>query len=492
MTAPSQAWFRRPWATVLIAAAAVALVVGAGQLAQPVESTQRPEPAVEPVASADLLCPVTVATRSLVSTVSAGVAPVAGVQASDGSARLSWLDKKAETPPKPIEAPGDVVTDIIQRENSSPRVASATGSWSAGFGADQVTRSGEGATRGLAASPCARPITDGWILGGGSTVGRTTQILLVNDDDRAAQIDLLVYGPEGEIASPAGSGVVVPPLSRSVVRLAALAPDQAITAIRVVARSGRIAASALETVQDGLIPLGMAVLPVTQAARTVVIPSVPSVATARLLLVPQGGAAEASIRLMSSSGSFAPEGFGTLDLEPGKVTSLKLTEVLEGEPSGLVITSDVPVSASVVVTTGTGTQLKERDTAAGTPALVAPGIVVGLRTGLGSGTLVHGIALAAPDEASVVRLDVYRENGTSPSWTATVDVAAGTSQYTRVPVDSDNSLLVVTPVSGRVYASRQLVENGPRGPMLAIAPLLPTRATTTVPPVIDAPASSVR
>ncbi len=488
----SQAWFRRPWGTVLIGAAAVALVVGAGQLAQPADDPQRPEPAVEPGASADLLCPVTVATRSLVSTVSAGVAPVAGVQASDGSARLSWLDKDAEAAPKAIEAPGDVVTDIIQRENSSPRVASATGSWSAGFGADQVTRSGEGATRGLAASPCARPITDGWILGGGSTVGRTTQVLLVNADDRAAQIDLLVYGPEGEIASPAGSGVVVPPLSRSVVRLAALAPEQAITAIHVIARSGRIAASALETVQDGLIPLGMSVLPVTQAARTVVIPSVPKGATARLLLVPQGGAAEASIRLMSTSGSFTPAGFGTLDLEAGKVTSLKLTDVLEGEPSGLVIESDVPVAASVVVTTGEGTQLKERDTAAGVPALTSPGIVVGLRKGLGSGTLVHGVALAAPGADSVVRLDVYRENGTAPAWTATVDVAAGTSQYAQVPVDSDNSLLVVTPGAGRVYAARQRVENGPRGPMLAIAPLLPTRATTTVPPVIDAPASSVR
>ena len=43
---------------------------------------------------------------------------------------------------------------------------------------------------------------DPLMLGGASTVGRVTQILLVNDDDRPAQVDLLVYGPEGLVASP--------------------------------------------------------------------------------------------------------------------------------------------------------------------------------------------------------------------------------------------------------------------------------------------------
>ena len=33
--------------------------------------------------------------------------------------------------------------------------------------------------------------------------------------------------------------------------------------------------------------------------------------------------------------------------------------------------------------------------------------------------------------------------------------------------------------------TRELTERGPRGPLLALAPVLPTRATTTVPPVIS-------
>lgn len=480
---------RRPWGSVLAGAVALVVVVGAGMLAAPDPMVDAAEPVVEPVASAELMCPITVATSALVSTVSAGVAPVPGVV--DGRATLSTLTVDAETPPKSVESPGDVVTDIIQRKSSSPRTARATGSWSAGFGADQVARSGQGGTRGLAASPCARPITDGWILGGGSTVGRTTQVLLVNDDDRAAQVDLLVYGLEGEIASPAGSGVVVPPLSRTIVRLSALAPDQAITAIHVVARSGRIAASALETVQDGLIPLGMSALPVTQAGTTVVIPSIPPIATARLIVVSQSGPAEVGLSVLTESGSFSPAGFESLSLEQGRVATLKLTDVLAGEAGGLVIRSDVPVAAAVVVTTGTGTQLRERDVTAGTPALVAPGVVVGLRTGIGSGTLLHGVGLAAPDEAAVVRLDVYEQGSTTPVWTETVDVGAGTSVRAAVKVAKDNSLLVVTPVRGRVHVTRELVENGPRGPMLALAPLLPVRATTTVPPVRSVPGSSL-
>jgi hypothetical protein len=478
---------RTPWGTVLVASAAVLLVVGAGRIAAPApEPVVDAAPVVEPVASADLLCPVTVATKALTSAVSAGVAPLPGVD--EGTAALAVLAPAGGgSAPERLEAPGTVVVDVVSGKSAPPRTARATGSWSAGFGADQTARSGQGATRGLAAAPCARPVTEGWLVGGASTVGRTTQVLLVNDDDRPAQVDLLVYGPEGPIPSPAGSGVVVPALSRSVVRLAALAPDQAITAIHVVARSGRIAASALETAQDGLTPRGMAVLPLTQAGERVVIPSIPAVTSARLLLLAPDAATDVSLKILTADGSFAPAGIETLSLEQGLVASVDITDVLAGEPSGILVEADTPVVAAVVVSAGGDSKLSEMDVTAGTPALTAPGIVVGLAPGGATTT----IAVASAQAAATVRLDLYAGGSSTPAWTSTVQVGAGGLVRTPVPVTAPDSFLVVVPVSGGpVHVTRELLEAGARGPMVALAPVLPTRATTTVPPVVALPASA--
>ena len=475
----------RPWGSVLAGVLAVAVVTGVGLAGAPDPGQVTGEPVVEPVASAELLCPITVATRALESTVSAGVAPVPGVD--DGGAKLAALSSEPDDAPQVIGAPGQVVNDVIEGKPSAPRTARATGSWAAGFGADQVARSGAGASRGLAAAPCARPITDGWILGGASTVGRTTQVLLVNDDDRAAQVDLLVYGPEGEVVSPAGSGVVVPPLSRSVVRLSALAPDQPYSAVHVVARTGRIAVSALQTAADGLIPLGMSALPVTAASRLVVIPDIPSVASARLLLLSPSGPAEVGVRLLTQDGTITPVGLESVFLDENRLIPIGLTEALAGEPAGVVITSDVPVVAAVVVTTGTGSELREGDVTAGTPALTAPGVVVGLDVG----TVRHVVGIAAPTATTTVRLDLYAGGSSTPVLTRTVQVAAGQSRRVGIDVEQDDSLLVITPLGpGPAYVTRELTEKGPRGPMLALAPVLPTRATTTVPPVVSRPGSA--
>lgn len=482
-----RAFVRRPWGSVLVGAVAVAGVVGLGTLAVPERTTIPAVPVVEPVASAELLCPITVATSALVSTVSAGVAPVPGV--ADGGAKLAALTAKPDEAPKIVQEPGEVVTDRIEGDSAPPRTARAVGTWAAGFGADQVARSGEGASRGLAASPCARPITDGWILGGSSTVGRLAQILLVNDDDRAAQVDLLVYGADGEVVSPAGSGVVVPALSRSVVRLSALAPDQRFTAVHVIARTGRIAVSGLQTAAKGFTPLGMSALPVTQPGRRVVIPDIPKVAGARLLLLSPTGPAEAAVKLLTKDGAITPVGLDAVSLEQNQLASLDLRDALAGEPAGVLVTADVPVVAAVVVTTGSGSELKEGDVTAGTPELTAPGVVVGL----GLGSILHVVGISAPAAATSVRLDVYVGGSTTPVWTRTVEVPAGASSRVRVKVDKDGSLLVITPLgTGPAYVTREVTEQGPRGPLLALAPVLPTRSTTTVPPVQQRPGSALQ
>jgi hypothetical protein len=482
---------RHPRLAALGAVGAVVVLVAAG-LARPAPAPEPSrEPEVVPVASTEVVCPATVGSDALTSVIAAGVAPVEGV--SDGIATLAVLSPRADTAAQVITAPGSTVASTITGTSGPARLARATGTFVAGFGADQQVRSGQGATRGLAAAPCTRAVTEGWLVGGASTVGRVTQIYLVNDDDRPAQVDVFVHGPDGPVSAPAGSGIVVPASSRSVVRLDTLAPDQAVTAVHVVARTGRIGVAALDTAVDGLIPLGTALLPVTSAGRALVIPSVPApTASARLLLVSPTADATVALRLLTADGAIAPIGLEEVDLEAGRVTVVDLAEALAGAPAGIVLTSDTEVVAGVEIGTGGGTDLRERDTTAPVVPLLGPGVV----TGLSAGPNQHAVALAVPGEqAAVVRLDLYAPGSSGPVWTQTVTVVGGSSVRVPVPVTTaePTSLLVLTPVSGgSVHASREVAEAGARGPLLALAPVLPTRATTVVPPVISLPGSAVR
>jgi hypothetical protein len=316
-------------------------------------------------------------------------------------------------------------------------------------------------------------------------------VVLVNDDDRAAQVDLVVTTEAGESATPAATGIVVPGLSRRIVRLDTLAPDQNVTAIHVIARSGRIVASALMTAAVGNIPLGISVLPVTQASTRVVIPGVPGAVTnAKLILLAPESDTDVSVSLLSADGSFVPAGLDAISLEAGKLTSLDLTPALGGENAGLLITAESPVLAAVGVSVGTALELRETDFTAGTAALTAPGVISGLQ----GGAYRNAVSLAAPAAGAQVQLDLYVGTASTRAWTTTVTLAPGSSQRFEIPVTTStpDGMLVITPMSGgSVYVTRQLEESGTRGPMIAFAPVYPTRATTVVPPVAGRPGLSV-
>ena len=482
---------RRPPITTAVAVAALVLVVGGGQLLATPTAPVRALPTEVPVAATELVCSVTTATTALTSTVAAGIAPLPSVV--DGVATLAELTAgTAATPASVITQPGTTVSRVITGKPAPALLARASGSYATGLGADQITRSGQGSTRGLAAAPCARSLTEGWLVGGGSTVGRITQVLLVNDDDRPAQVDLLVYGPDGPVTSPAGSGIVLAPSSRRQVRLDTLAPNQTVTAVHVLARSGRIGFAGLDTAANGLIPLGMSLLPVTQAGTRLVIADVPApVAAARLVLLAPDTDATVSVRLLTADGPITPVGLDQVDLQAGRVTTFDLAPVLEGQPVGIALISTADLVAGVEVDTGTGAQLKERDATAAGQALVAPGVVVGLA----GGALRHQLGISAAAGEGSVELALYAPGSAAPVWTSSVVVPDGATRRVAIPVTTStaSSILVITPTSGApLWVGREITEAGARGPLLALAPVLPSRSSTLVPPVVSVPGSSVR
>ena len=481
----------RPRNTLAVALLGLAVLVGGAAVLTPTATVAETAPRPEPVASTELVCPVTTATAALTSTVVAGVAPLESV--TTGVATLANLATKSEAsaPPLVIREPGASVARVISGKPGRALLGRATGSFAQGFGADQTIRSGQGATRGLAAAPCARPVTDAWLVGGGSTVGRLTQVLLVNDDDRAAQVDLLLYGAGGQLSSPAGQGIVLAPGSRRQVRLDALAPNQPYLAVHVVARSGRIGVLGLDQQAIGLVPLGMALIPASEASTRLVVPAVPEpVRVAVLSLLSPDVDTTVDLTLLTPDGSVVPTGISTVTLPAGRIVPVRVEAALAGVTSGLLLTSDTPVVAGVEVGTGSTGMLREHDATGPGPALTAPGIVVGL-AGL---PLRHTVNLTAPDAAATVRLDLYVPGAAAATWSRTVTIAAGSLGAVAIPVTTPTaqSMLVVTPLGGGpVYASRTVTEAGARGPMIALAPIYPQRATTLVPAVVSQPGSSV-
>ena len=474
----------------LATAGALIILAGAGTLLNRGHDLTPAVPTVEPVASSELVCPITTATSELTSVITAGVAPLTTVV--DGTANLANLVKAgAATDPLVIKSPGALVARVIEGESAPAQVASAIGSFATGFGADQSIRSGVGASRGLAIAPCGRPLTDGWIVGGESSLGRLTTILLVNNDDRPAQVDLEIYGANGPISSPAASGIAVAAASTQRVSLATLAPNEPVTAVHVLAQSGRVGASALEFDTRGLIPQGVSVISPSSSGRSLVIPMVPkNVTGARLILLAPTKDSTAHVTLLTPQGPVTPVGFDSVDLAAGQVANLDLTPALASTEGGLVIRADHDIVAGVLVITGTREQLHEGDRESATPPLTSPGLI----TGLAGGNLINTLGIASPTAASTVRIDLYASGSATPSWTREVKIGAGSIADVKVPVSSAKatSMVLVTPVSGGpVYVTRVETEIGRNGPMVGLAPLLSTRATTLVPPVEAVPGSAV-
>jgi len=481
----------RPRTSLAVAVVALGVLVGGATVVTPTVTATVTAPRPEPVASTELVCPVTTATSSLTSIVAAGVASLPTV--TTGVATLANLatSTTSSTAPQVIREPGTTVARFITGKSGPALLGRATGSFAQGFGADQEIRSAQGATRGLAAAPCARPVTDAWLVGGGTTVGRITQVLLVNDDDRAAQVDLLVYGAGGQISNPSGQGIVLGPGSRRQVRLDAVAPNQKYLAVHVIARSGRIGVLGLDQQSLGLVPLGMSLLPASEASTRLVVPGIPEpVHYALLTMVSPDVDTTVDVAVLTPDGPVVPTGISTITLPAGKVVAVRVDQALANVTSGLLLTSDTPVVAGVEVGTGSPSTLREHDATGPVPALTAPGIVVGL-TGP---PLQHTVMLSAPGAASSVRLDLYAPGSSAPIWTRTLAVGAGSLAQMTIPVTTPtaSSMLVITPLGGGpVYASRMLTEASALGPMLALAPIYPQRASTLVPTVVSQPGSSV-
>lgn len=142
-------------------------------------------------------------------------------------------------------------------------------------GAQSQQATGDDGLSGLAASGCAEPRSSAWLVGGATTVGRTTLVLLSNPTAVAARVTIQLWGESGPVVAPGMNGITVPPGAQRVIPLSGFAPDLASPVVHVESRGGQVVASLQTSVIRVLDPGGVDVVgAAAPPARELVVPAV--------------------------------------------------------------------------------------------------------------------------------------------------------------------------------------------------------------------------
>ncbi|GAA3588322.1 hypothetical protein GCM10022198_09850 [Klugiella xanthotipulae] len=139
----------------------------------------------------------------------------------------------------------------------------------------QSQRVSEDDFQGFAATACAQPLAESWLVAGTTTTGSSSLVVLTNPGKVTATVSLTVYTNEGLVASPGSSGIVVDAGSQRILSLNGLAPGASSAVILVQSRGGKVLAALQQSQLIGLNPVGVdAVVAVPEAQDRVVIPGV--------------------------------------------------------------------------------------------------------------------------------------------------------------------------------------------------------------------------
>lgn len=468
---------------------------------------QRPQPrpseygtTTQPIGSSVLLCPEPGAGGNLDVRVSAAVVPdQPGQDAEKGVAGLETLPGK-ESKTARISIPGGQAAIEAFGTALPPIRAFGEGRLAPGLVADQWGRAPSGTGRGMASTSCAPAGSDFWFVGGGAIAGRNTRIVLVNPDDTAAAVDVVVLGPDGIIDTPAGRGLVIKAQSRSVVRLDALAPGIAATAVHVISRTGRVGASVDDEQASGLSVVGTDWIPeAAEPATKVYVPGVLDGKGARVLSIAAPGDSDAlvDIKVISETGTFDPADRSQVQVPANGVLTIDLSPVLQEQAATLELTSDIPIVAGMRQFFGGQKVQDETSFTAGSLPFTATAAVSGLPVRPATDVRLY---VTAPDTDAVVDLVLLPYRGTKAAATPTsperITVKAGTVTSVRIkaPGGAEWYTAVVVPVqeSGPVLVAHRVRETSAYGDLVTGYPWTPLRTQVQVPIAEQDPGITVR
>jgi hypothetical protein len=111
--------------------------------------------------------------------------------------------------------------------------------------------------RGFSAAACAEPSGSIWLVGGATTVGRTSILTLTNPTAVAAEVSLQIYGEDGIVEAPGMAGIEVAAGAQRVLSLAGFAPGVLSPVVHVEARGGQVVAYLQQSIVRGLDATGI-------------------------------------------------------------------------------------------------------------------------------------------------------------------------------------------------------------------------------------------
>lgn len=127
---------------------------------------------------------------------------------------------------------------------------------------------------GFAASSCAPPLMESWLVGGSGATGAADLVLIANPSGVAAEVSLTVYGADGPVQPAAALGIIVPPRTQRVLPLASLALGEESPVVRINATGAPVQAALQTSLTRTLLPGGVDQVGTTAApSETQVIPS---------------------------------------------------------------------------------------------------------------------------------------------------------------------------------------------------------------------------
>ncbi|TFB74193.1 hypothetical protein E3O06_07245 [Cryobacterium glaciale] len=215
---------------------------------------------------------------------------------------------------------------------------------------------------GLAVAACAEAVSDSWIVGGSTDIGRTSLLLLSNPTTVLATVDVTVSGESGLVDAPGSTGILVQPGEQRVISLAGLAPNVKSPVLHVQSRGGQVAASLEQSSIRGIEPGGVEIIGTTATpatnqiiagVRVMAAVSEETVTTGEgfnadtpsiRVFVPGSVAATVQIGVTSDDGTV--EGTSTqVEVEPGIATEIPLAPLAVGSFS-VQLRSDEPIVAA--------------------------------------------------------------------------------------------------------------------------------------------------
>lgn len=205
---------------------------------------------------------------------------------------------------------------------------------------------GEGGLRGLAIAGCTEPTSSAWLVGGDTTLGRTTLLLLANPTAVEAEVAVRMWGESGPVTAPGMKGIAVPANGQRVLALSGFAPGLLSPVVHIEARGGQVVAALQTSVTRVLDPGGVDIVSAGASPAThVVIPAV------RI---------EDAVGVGSSLGL---EGYADLEAivrigNPGEVTADVDVSVSPTFPGGVATSFHLHIAPGQVLDTALATALE--------------------------------------------------------------------------------------------------------------------------------------